>query len=134
MKLKDTNSGKEFDPTKSEMQVLRLLWQYGPSTVRFIHEKLNEGEKDVVYTSTLKLMQLMKDKGMLERDERQMKHIYIPLEEAKVQRGLLSRFVDKIFNGSASDLMLALLGDKTTSAEELQKMKEMLSQMDKKSK
>jgi predicted transcriptional regulator len=63
-----------------------------------------------------------------------MKHIYIPLEEAKVQRGLLSRFVDKIFNGSASDLMLALLGDKTTSAEELQKMKEMLSQMDKKSK
>src|SRR5471032_3205416 len=119
---------QEFVPTKTEMDVLQILWQYGPSTVRFVHDKLNEQKEAVIYTSTLKLMQVMKEKGMLERDETNMKHIYSPvLQEDKVKGNLLGRFVDSMYNGSASSLMVALLDNDKTSAAELQKMKELLN-------
>ena len=64
-------------PTKSEMDVLQILWQHGPSTVRFVHDMLNEQKEAVQYTSTLKLMQVMAEKGMLTRDETNMKHSLI---------------------------------------------------------
>src|ERR1700744_1878598 len=119
-------------PTKTEMDVLQILWQNGPSTVRFVHDKLNEQKEAVIYTSTLKLMQVMKEKGMLERDETNMKHIYSPvLQENKVKGNLLGRFVDAIYNGSSSSLMVALLDNDKTSADELQKMKELLNKMGK---
>ena len=118
-------------PTKTEMDVLQVLWQYGPSTVRFVHDKLNEQKEAVIYTSTLKLMQVMKEKGMLERDETNMKHIYsAALKEEKVKGNMLGRFVDSMYNGSPSSLMMALLGNDKTSAEELQKIKALLKQMD----
>ena len=128
---KDTNS--EMVPTKTEMDVLQVLWQYGPQTVRFVHDKLNEQKEAVIYTSTLKLMQVMKEKGMLARDESSMKHIYsaILLEE-KVKGNMLGRFVDSMYNGSPSNLMMALLGNDKTSAEELDKIKELLKQVDSK--
>lgn len=114
------------------MDVLQILWQDGPSTVRFVHDKLNEQKEAVIYTSTLKLMQVMKEKGMLERDETNMKHIYsAALEEDKVKGNMLGRFVDSMYNGSASSLMVALLGNDKTSEEELQKIKELLNKMDK---
>ncbi len=114
------------------MDVLQVLWKNGPSTVRFVHDKLNEQKEAVIYTSTLKLMQVMKEKGMLERDETNMKHIYSPLlQEDKVKGNLLDRFVDSMFNGSASNLMMALLGNDKTSGEELKKMKELLAKMEK---
>lgn len=117
-------------PTKTEMDVLQILWQYGPSTVRFVHDKLNEQKEAVIYTSTLKLMQLMKEKGMLDRDESQMKHVYnAVLEEDKVKGNMLDRFMDSMYNGSPSSLMVALLGNDKTSADELQKIKEMLNKM-----
>src|ERR1700743_554656 len=98
---------KDSVPTKTEMNVLQVLWQYGPSTVRFVHDKLNEQKEAVIYTSTLKLMQVMKEKGMLIRDESNMKHIYSPaIAENKVKGTLLGRFVDSMYNGSASSLML----------------------------
>lgn len=126
---KDTSS--ETVPTKTEMDVLQVLWQYGPSTVRFVHDKLNEQKEAVIYTSTLKLMQVMKEKGMLERDETNMKHVYsAALEEKKVKGTMLSRFVDAMYNGSPSDLMVALLGNDKTSPDEVQKIKELLKQMD----
>jgi BlaI family penicillinase repressor len=118
-------------PTKTEMDVLQVLWQYGPSTVRFVHDKLNEQKEAVIYTSTLKLMQVMKEKGMLERDETNMKHVYsVAVEESKVKGNMLGRFVDSMYNGSPSDLMMALLGNDKTSAEELKKIKELLKNMD----
>jgi BlaI family penicillinase repressor len=127
---KDTD--KVMMPTKTEMDVLQVLWKHGPSTVRFVHDKLNEQKEIVQYTSTLKLMQLMKEKGMLDRDETNMKHIYsAAVEEDKIKGNLLGRFVDSMFDGSASSLMLALLDNDKTSAEELQKIKELLSKMDK---
>ena len=125
---KDTSS--EMVPTKTEMDVLQVLWQYGPSTVRFVHDKLNEQKEAVIYTSTLKLMQVMKEKGMVDRDESNMKHIYsATVEEDKIKGNLLGRFVDSLFDGSASSLMLALLDNDKTSAAELQKMKELLNKM-----
>src|ERR1700709_1597992 len=90
---------KETAPTKTEMDVLQVLWQYGPSTVRFVHDKLNEQKNIVQYTSTLKLMQVMKEKGMLDRDETNMKHIYsAAMEEEKVKGNMLGRFVDSMYN------------------------------------
>ena len=119
-------------PTKTEMDVLQILWQHGPSTVRFVHDKLNEQKEAVIYTSTLKLMQVMREKGMLDRDDSQMKHVYsAALPEDKVKGNMLGRFVDSMFNGSASNLMVALLGNDKTSDEELKKMKELLQKLEK---
>src|SRR6187402_1351403 len=118
---------EEIVPTKTELDVLQVIWQYGPSTVRFVHDKLNEQKDAVIYTSTLKLMQMMKEKGMLDRDETNMKHIYSAvLAEDKVKGNLLGRFVDSMYNGSPSNLMMALLGNDKTSADELKKIKELL--------
>ena len=131
MMLFKKDKPEEMVPTKTEMDVLQILWQNGPSTVRFVHDKLNEQKEAVIYTSTLKLMQVMKEKGMLERDETNMKHIYsAALKEEKVKGNMLGRFVDSMYNGSPSSLMMALLGNDKTSAEELQKIKELLKQMD----
>jgi BlaI family penicillinase repressor len=119
-------------PTKTEMDVLQVIWQYGPSTVRFVHDKLNEQKEAVIYTSTLKLMQLMKEKGMLGRDESSMKHVYsAALKEDEVKGTMLGRFMDSMYNGSASSMMVALLGNDKTSAAELQKIKELLNNIDK---
>lgn len=128
---KDT--GAELIPTKTEMDVLQILWQYGPSTVRFVHDKLNEQKDAVIYTSTLKLMQVMKEKGMLSRDESKMKHVYNAiLKEEKVKGTLLGNFIDKMYNGSASSMLVALLGNDKTSPDELQKIKELLNKLDNK--
>jgi len=125
------DKGEGTVPTKTEMDVLQVLWRYGPSTVRFVHDKLNEQKEAVIYTSTLKLMQVMKEKGMLNRDESNMKHVYsAAVGEDSVKGNLLGRFVDSMYNGSPSSLMVALLGNDKTSAEELQKIKELLNNMD----
>src|SRR6195952_3621414 len=117
MSLFKKSTPAENVPTKTEMDVLRLLWEHGPSTVRFVHDKLNEQKEAVIYTSTLKLMQVMKEKGMLGRDESSMKHVYsAALKEDDVKGGMLGRFVDNMYNGSPSSLMVALLGNNKTSA------------------
>lgn len=128
--MDEKDDSKEFWPTKTEMDVLQVLWQCGPSTVRFVHNKLNEQKEVVQYTSTLKLMQVMKEKGMLDRDETNMKHIYSPaIPEQKVKGNLLRRFVDSMYNGSPSNLMMALLDNDKTSADELEKIKELLGKL-----
>lgn len=118
------------EPTKSELEILQVLWQHGPSTVRFVNDQLNEQKREVNYTSTLKLMQIMVDKGILKRDESSMKHIYEPVqEEQKTKSYLLDRFVDSMFQGSASSLMMQLLGNKKTSKKELEKIRELLEKL-----
>ncbi len=131
MKQKKTEFVK-IEPTKSELEILQVLWQHGPSTVRFVNDKLNEQKRAVQYTSTLKLMQIMVEKKMLKRDESNMKHIYIPLmDEQKTKGVLLGRFVDSMFNGSASSLVMQLLGNKKSSKKELQEIKDLLNKLDK---
>jgi predicted transcriptional regulator len=121
-----------IEPTKSELEILQVLWQHGPSTVRFVNDTLNTQKRAVQYTSTLKLMQIMTEKKMLKRDERNMKHIYMPaIEEQKTKAFLLDRFVDSMFNGSASSLMMQLLGNKKTSKQDLEEIKELLKNLDK---
>ncbi|WP_276481100.1 BlaI/MecI/CopY family transcriptional regulator [Paraflavitalea pollutisoli] len=131
MKVRKEQNQPEAVPTKAEMDVLQVLWKHGPATVRFVHDTLNEQKEAVQYTSTLKLMQVMTEKGMLTRDESSMKHIYSPvLEEDKTKGSMLTRFVDNMYDGSVSNLMMALLGNDKTSDKELKVLKEMLKQLD----
>jgi predicted transcriptional regulator len=98
-----------------------------------VNDDLNEKRREVQYTSTLKLMQIMVEKGLLKRDESQMKHVYSAAEEeGKTKTALLDRFVDSMFNGSASQLMMQLLGSKKPSKKEMEQIREMLDKLDKK--
>ncbi|HEY6505506.1 MAG TPA: BlaI/MecI/CopY family transcriptional regulator [Chitinophagaceae bacterium] len=131
MKASKKENNNIPEPTRSELEILQVLWKHGPSTVRFVNDQLNEQKREVQYTSTLKLMQIMTEKGLLTRDESQMKHVYIPsLEEGKTKGILLDRFVDTMYNGSASSLMMQLLGNKKTTKEELAAIKALIKKMD----
>ncbi|GGG98056.1 MULTISPECIES: BlaI/MecI/CopY family transcriptional regulator [Pedobacter] len=129
--MKNTQSENNLpEPTKAELEILQVLWEFGPSTVRFVNDKLNE-QREVNYTSTLKQMQILTEKGILKRDESQMKHIYIPVEaEEKTKVQLLDRFVNTLYKGSASQLMMQLLGNEKTSKKEIEEIKRLLDSMD----
>jgi predicted transcriptional regulator len=131
MKVSKKENSNSQEPTRSELEILQVLWENGPSTVRFVNDQLNEQKREVQYTSTLKLMQIMVEKGLLIRDESQMKHVYsAAAEENKTKSLLLDRFVDTLYNGSASSLMMQLLGNKKTSKKEIEQIKELLRKMD----
>jgi predicted transcriptional regulator len=128
-----SKSNSPVEPTRSELEILQVLWEHGPSTVRFVNDTLNEQKREVQYTATLKLMQIMLDKGLLSRDDSQMKHVYsAAVEEAKTKSMLLDRFVQTMYKGSASSLMLQLLGRKKTSKKELDAIMELVNKMNKK--
>jgi len=132
MKQEKKDNDFKIEPTKSELEILQVLWQHGPSNVRFVNNQLNKEKRAVQYTSTLKLMQIMVEKGILKRDESNMKHIYsAALEEQKTKSFLLDRFVDTMYNGSRSSLLLQLLGNKKTSKKELQAIKDLLNKFEK---
>lgn len=123
----------QSEPTKSELEILQVLWQAGPSTVRFVNEQLNEQKRAVQYTSTLKLMQIMTEKGMLLSDKTNMKHVYsATIEEKKTKGLLLDKFVDAMYNGSSSSLMMQLLGNKKTTKEEIDEIRNLLDQLENK--
>jgi BlaI family penicillinase repressor len=129
MNIKDQN--KQLEPTRSELEILQILWEIGPSTVREVHTELLK-QKEVNYTTALKLMQIMGDKGILARDESQMKHVYrVAEDEQKTKDHLLEKFVDSMYKGSASKLVMRLLGNKKTSKEDLKTIKEMLNKLEK---
>ncbi len=130
--MKTNRKEHQAEPTRSELEILQVLWQHGPSTVRTVNDMLNEQKREVQYTSTLKLMQIMVDKGLLSRDESQMKHVYTAAIEEQATKGrLLDRFVDTLYGGSATSLMQQLLGNKKTSKKELDAIRELLKKMDK---
>jgi predicted transcriptional regulator len=121
-----------IEPTRSELKIIQVLWRKGPSTVRAVNDELNRENREVNYTSTLKLMQIMVDKGILKRDESSMKHVYEPvMEEKKIKGHLLDRFVESMFQGSASSLVMQLLGNKKTSKKELEEIRELLEKFKK---
>jgi BlaI family transcriptional regulator, penicillinase repressor len=118
-------------PTDSELEILQVLWEQGPSTVRQVNERLAEN-KDVGYTTTLKLMQIMHDKSLLTRVEDARSHVYeATVAEEEVQSTLLGRFLDTAFRGSASRLVMQALGNHKTAAEELNQIRELLNQIEK---
>src|ERR1700722_15931274 len=107
MKKPKSQSNEPSEPTKSELEILQVLWEFGPSTARFVNDHLNKEKRQVIYMSTLKLMQIMVEKGLLTKDASQMTHIYqVAVEEGKTKGYLLDRVVDNLFNGSASSLMM----------------------------
>jgi BlaI family penicillinase repressor len=119
------------EPTRAQLEILQVLWKHGPSTVRFVNDQLNRQKQALSYTSTLKLMQIMHEKGMLHRDERSMTHIYsTTLEEQKTKGVVLKKFVDAMYNGSVKSLMLELLGNEKTTSKDWDTIKELLHRLD----
>ncbi len=118
------------EPSKAEVDILQILWEHGPSTVRFVHQNLSD-QKEVQYTSALKQMQLMTEKGLLYRDESNMKHVYsAAIEEEQVTEYFLQKFVDSFYKGSASKLIMQLLGNKKTSKADIAYIKEQLKKLE----
>lgn len=125
---------KRIRPTESELEILQVLWEHGPSTVRFVNDQLNE-DREVGYTTTLKLMQIMAEKGLAERDTSQRTHIYSPVvTEAETQQNLLTQFVDRTFRGSAMKLVMQALGNHNASEAELDEIKALIEQIESKQK
>jgi predicted transcriptional regulator len=119
------------EPTRAQLEILQVLWKHGPSTVRFVNDQLNQQKQSLSYTSTLKLMQIMHEKGMLKRDESSMTHVYSStLEEQKTKGVVLKKFVDAMYNGSVKSLMLELLGNEATTNKQWDTIKDLLSKLD----
>jgi len=115
-------------PTESELEILQVLWHEGRATVRKVHETLQE-VKDAGYTTTLKLMQIMHEKGLVGRDDRGKTHVYFPLaSKEKTQQHFLGKMMDALFDGSPSKLMMQALGGKKPSKEEIEKIEALLNQ------
>ena len=117
-------------PTDAELEILRVLWQRGPSTVRDVHDTLNE-IKPSGYTTVLKLMQIMTDKGLVKRDEDQRAHIYEAVApQEQTQRQLVGDLLERAFDGSATNLVMQALATKKTSAEDLSKIRRLLDEFE----
>lgn len=124
-------SGKQIRPTDAELEILQVLWKEGPSSVRTVNEILNKG-REVGYTTTLKIMQIMLEKGLVVRNTDTRSHIYAAgVQEGEIQQQLLSRFLHSAFRGSASTLVLQLLGNHNATKEELAEIKAMIRQIEK---
>jgi len=115
-------------PTASELEILRVLWSRGPSTVREVHESLSE-KKSLGYTTVLKLLQIMTTKGTVRRNETQRAHVYeagLPAEQTK--RQLAGDMLQRVFEGSASQLMMHALAGSKSSREEIEELRRMLDE------
>jgi BlaI family penicillinase repressor len=119
-------------PTESELEILQILWQKGDCTVREVHEIL-EKIKNAGYTTTLKLMQIMHEKGLVARDTKSKTHVYKALiNQQKTQQQLVNKMIDNVFNGSAARLVMQALGNHSASKEEIDSIKDYLDQLSKK--
>jgi predicted transcriptional regulator len=113
-------------PTDTELAILRVLWTRGPSTVRQVHDVLLQ-ERPTAYTTALKMLQIMTEKGLVRRDESDRTHIYqAKLSEEQTQRQLVRDLVDRAFGGSASKLVMQALATKRASAEELGEIRRLI--------
>lgn len=125
---------KNIKPSENELAILQVLWEKGPSTVRTVNEQLSQ-IKTVGYTTTLKLLQIMHDKGLVDRTTEGAKgrsHIYSAIvKEAQVNNHLLDQFVNRVFKGSTSQLVMRALGRKNPSQEEIKEIRQFLDNMNK---
>jgi len=116
-------------PTDRELAILGILWNNGPSTVRQVNEEMNQQQR-TGYTTTLKLMQIMTEKGLLVRDDSKFQHVYKPaVSEEKTQKQVVGNLLEKVFSGSAEKLVMRALSTKKVSAKELAKIRKMIDQM-----
>ena len=119
-------------PTESELEILHVLWQHGPATVRAVNDELGQRRRtEVGYTTTLKLLQLMLDKGLVRRDDEGRSHVYrAAVREQDTQNLLLDKFVTATFGGSALKLVMQALGNRQTSADELAQLRRLLNDIE----
>ena len=119
-------------PTDSELEILHVLWQHGPATVRAVNDELGQRRRaEVGYTTTLKLLQLMLDKGLVRRDDEGRSHVYrAAVREQDTQNLLLDKFVAATFGGSALKLVMQALGNRQTSADELAQLRRLLNDIE----
>jgi BlaI family penicillinase repressor len=119
-------------PTASELEILQVLWTRGPSTVREVYEVLGE-KRDIGYTSVLKLMQIMTEKGSVRRNETQRAHVYEVCQPAeKTKRGLAADVLERVFDGSASELMMHALAGRRASKEEIAELRRLINEYERK--
>lgn len=117
-------------PTEAELELLRVLWDKGPLTVRDIHDALS-GDKATGYTTTLKILQKMTEKGLVRRDESQRSHVYEPVMKAEqTQRQLVRDLLQKAFGGSPAQLVMQALSEKPATAEELSEIRRLLDDLE----
>ena len=117
-------------PTDAELEILSVLWEHGPSTVRFVNDQLNE-RREVGYTTTLKFLQIMSEKGLVTRNAEGRTHIYEAVSNREqVQEQLINKLVDTAFGGSAQKLVMQALGNAKTSREELEAIKSLIIRLE----
>jgi len=128
----------KIKPTESELAILQILWKHGPSTVREVNERLNEkrakNSKEIGYTTTLKIMQLMaeKDKHLVVRDTSSRTHIYkAQVQEKDTKTSIMKDFINSTFSGSATKMVLQALGTQKPSQKELDEIKSLIDQLEK---
>lgn len=120
---------RQIKPTEGELEILQVLWKKKNASVREVHEELAK-TKDVGYTTTLKLMQIMFDKGLVKRDATLKTHFYeAAVSKEKTQRHLLGKMIDSLFGGSSAALVLQALGNHKASPEELEAIQNMVEQL-----
>jgi predicted transcriptional regulator len=120
-------------PTPAEVEILGILWDRGPSTVREVHERLG-AERSVGYTGILKLLQNMHGKGLVHRNQDGQAHIYEAREPTRMKRQLLGDLVQRVFAGSASQLVLHLLEDEKATPQDIEEIRRMLAAHQRRSK
>ncbi|MGB4399500.1 MAG: BlaI/MecI/CopY family transcriptional regulator [Daejeonella sp.] len=121
-------------PTNSELEILQVVWKRGSATVREVNEELSKDKgTEIGYTTTLKLMQIMHEKGLLERETSSRTHIYKALiSQSSTSQNLIDSLIDTVFNGSAAQLVMQALSNKNSSREEIEMIKKYLESLDKK--
>ena len=122
----------EIKPTESELEILQIIWEKGQCSVRDVHDVL-EKTKDAGYTTTLKLMQIMHDKGLVERDTTAKTHLYkAVITREQAQNTAVNKIISTVFNGSSSQLIMQVLSNQQSSKEELDMIKDYLNQLEQK--
>ncbi len=117
-------------PTESEMEILQILWRMGSCTVRDVHEELTKN-KESGYTTTLKLMQIMHEKGLVDRDTSSKSHVYsAAINQDKIEKQLVGKMIDDVFSGSASRLVMQALGNHQASEKEIEEIRKYLDNLD----
>lgn len=121
----------EHKPTDSELEILQVLWEKNSATVREVNERLSADKSEQIgYTTTLKLMQIMLEKGMVNRDTASRTHIYTAvINPQQTQNNILNKVIDTVFNGSASQLILQALSNRKSSPQEIEQIKKYLDQL-----
>ena len=122
-------TSKTIKPTESELEILQILWKKGNASVREVHEELLQ-TKEAGYTTTLKLMQIMHEKGLVKRDDSMRTHVYqAAVNKERTQKHLLGKMIDSLFGGSPTQLVIQALGEHKASPEELEKIQALLNDL-----